>query len=161
MSAFTNTTLEGFTVTEIRPGNYVFNDAIQVALDVASIQDCALTVMSTVISRHRDQRSHERLFIDAGRKILTTDTGFKTDGFGTVLHSASTMHPLPHASLAKLSEEHGWLEVPGGSSLDVGDRVRVLPNHACVAINTQDSAYLVSGEEVVGKVNIDARGRVT
>jgi D-serine deaminase-like pyridoxal phosphate-dependent protein len=161
MSAFTNSESAGFTVTEIRPGNYLFNDAIQVALGVARPGDCALTVMATVVSRHRDRRSHERVFVDAGRKILTSDTGFGTDGYGTVLHSASTMSALPHARLSSLSEEHGWMEVAGGSTLAVGDRVRIIPNHACVAVNTQSRMYLVSGEKVIREIKVDARGMST
>lgn len=160
MSAFVNKSGEGFTVTEIRPGNYIFNDAIQLALEVAKPRDCALTVMATVVSKRRDPRSHERLFIDAGRKILTSDTGYGTHGYGQLLHSPSTMAPLPHAVIDKLSEEHGWLEVPGGSTFSVGDRVRIVPNHACVVMNTQDSAYLISEEKVVREITIDARGQV-
>jgi D-serine deaminase-like pyridoxal phosphate-dependent protein len=160
MTVFTNTEAAGFTINEIRPGNYIFNDAIQVALEVARPQDCALTVLSTVVSRHRDRRSHERLLIDAGRKVLTSDTGFETHGFGTVLHSASTMSPLPHANIHKLSEEHGWIEVSGGSTLAVGDRIRIVPNHACVVVNTQTRAFLVEGEKVVREIRIDARGMV-
>ena len=158
MSAFTNASLDGFSVTEIRPGNYVFNDAIQVALGVARPQECALTVLATVVSKHRDRRSHERLFLDAGRKVLTSDSGFRTNGFGLIVHSPSTMVPLPHALIHKLSEEHGWMEVPGGSTLSVRDRVRIVPNHACVVMNTQNVAYLVSNEKVIREIRIDARG---
>lgn len=162
MSAFQNTTTDGLRVTEIRPGNYIFNDAIQVALGVAPLRNCALTVLASVISKHRDKNgSHERVFLDAGRKILTTDTGYSTDGFGILLHSASTMNRLPHARIDKLSEEHGWVDVPGGSTVDVGDRVRIVPNHACVVMNTQRAAYLVDGERVVKEIVVDARGCVT
>lgn len=160
MSAFTNSTTGAFTITEIRPGNYLFNDAIQVALGVARPQDCALTVLASVVSRHRDSRSHERLFLDAGRKVFTSDTGYRTNGFGLAIHSPKTMTPLPHAVVNKLSEEHGWMAVPGGSTLSVGDRVRVIPNHACVVMNTQNKAYLVSGGKVVREVRVDARGQV-
>jgi len=161
MSAFRNASAGGFEITEIRVGNYIFNDAIQVKLGSANMQDCALTVMSTVVSRHRDKQSQERLFLDAGRKVFTSDTGFDTDGFGVILHSARTMTPLPHARLTGLSEEHGWLRVTGGSTLAVGDRVRVVPNHACVVMNLQDTAHIVSGENVVKTIQIDARGQVT
>lgn len=160
MSVFTNTTADVFAITEIRPGNYIFNDAMQIALGVAKPQECALTVLATVVSKHRDVRSHERIFLDAGRKVLTSDTGFGTNGFGIVMHSSTTMTPLPHARVTKLSEEHGWMEVRGGSTLSIGDRVRVIPNHACVVMNTQTQAYLVSGTKVVREIQIDARGRV-
>jgi len=160
MSAFTNTVVDGFTITEVRPGNYIFNDANQVALGVARPRECALTVLTTVVSKHRDLHSHERVILDAGRKILTSDTGFDTNGYGLVVHSPTTMTPLPHAVVSKLSEEHGWMEVPGGSTLSVGDRVRIIPNHACTAVNTQNKAYLVSGDKVIREIRIDARGQV-
>ena len=135
------------------------NDAQQVQLGSENLADCAMTVMATVVSRHRDERSNERLFIDAGRKVFTSDTGFNTDGYGLVLHSARTMTTLPHVHLSGLSEEHGWLRVTGGSTLAVGDRVRVVPNHVCVVMNTQNVAHIVSGEELVETIRIDARGQ--
>lgn len=161
MSAFSGRQSDGFRVTEIRPGNYVFNDAIQVALGVARTQDCALTVLASVVSRHRDQRSHERVFLDAGRKVFTSDTGYGTRGFGIAVHSPKTMMPLPHTALGKLSEEHGWLTVPGGATVSVGDRVRVIPNHACVTMHTQERVFLVDGEQVIDEIAIDARGAAT
>jgi D-serine deaminase-like pyridoxal phosphate-dependent protein len=160
MRYFENRTRDGLTVTEIRPGNYIFNDATQVGLAVAPLTACALTAMATVISKHRDRNGQERLFLDAGRKVFTSDTAYNTDDFGILLYSPRSMQPLPHARLVGLSEEHGWVRVPGGATLDVGDRIRIIPNHACVAVNTQDVLYLVDGENVVETLTVDARGRV-
>jgi D-serine deaminase-like pyridoxal phosphate-dependent protein len=152
--------VDGFRVTEIRPGNYVFHDAMQHALHVAGLRSCALTVLTTVVSRHRDRAGKERLFVDAGKKVITSDTGYGTDGYGILLYNARTMQPLPHAHITALSEEHGWLEVMGGSTLAVGNRVRFVPNHACVTVNTQDLMYVVEGDDVVDSLPVDARGRV-
>src|SRR5690606_39208620 len=148
-SRFENAERGGFRITEARPGNYVFHDAMQAALGTAPLAACALTVQATVLSIHRDDGGTDRVYLDAGKKALTTDSGWGTDGYGLLLHSPSTMKPLPHARLAALSEEHGWVEVPGGSTFDVGDRVRVVPNHACVAVATQPRLHLVDGDEVV------------
>lgn len=160
MRYFENRTADGFAITEIRPGNYVFYDTMQVNLGSADWTDCALTVLTTVVSKHRERAGQERLFLDAGKKILTSDTGYGTDGFGTILYNARAMQRLPHARIIGLSEEHGWVHVTGGATLGVGDRIRVVPNHACVAVNTQDLLYLVDGDEVVDTLPIDARGRV-
>ena len=160
MKYFENIVDNGFTITEIRPGNYVFNDAIQEGLGVVSFEECALSVLATVISKHRNPNGSERVFLDAGRKVFTSDTGYNTKGYGVLLHSARTMVPLPHAVLTALSEEHGWVSVPGGATLDVGNRVRVVPNHACVVVNTQDHLYVVDGEVVIDTLPVDARGRV-
>ena len=160
MRYFENKKRDGFTITEIRPGNYVFNDAIQEALGVATLQECSLTVQASIISKHRNPNGTERLFLDAGRKIFTSDTGYKTQGYGILLYNTRTMHRLPHARITGLSEEHGWIHVPGGSTMEVGSTVRVVPNHACVVVNNQDTIYLIDGEEVLEAISIDARGRV-
>ena len=160
MRYFENREQDGFSITEIRPGNYVFHDMIQVSLGVATLQACALTVMATVISKHRDRAGRERLFLDAGRKVFTSDEGRLTEGYGCLLYNPAEMVPHPHARLTGLSEEHGWVQVRGGATYSVGDRVRVVPNHACVSVNTQDTIYLVDGDEVVHEWPVDARGRV-
>lgn len=160
MAHFENSTYDGFSITEIRPGNYVFHDAMQVALGAARLEDCALTVLATVISKRRDRAGRERLYLDAGKKVLTSDTGYGTDGYGVLLYNAAAMRPLPHARITGLSEEHGWVEVRGGATLAVGDRVRLVPNHACVAANLQDAYYLVDGQDVLGQLPVDARGHV-
>jgi D-serine deaminase-like pyridoxal phosphate-dependent protein len=156
-SRFENRAEGGFRITEVRPGNYVFLDAMQAALGVAPIAACALTVQATVLSLHRADDGTDHVYLDAGKKVLTTDTGWGTDGYGLLLHSPSTMKPLPHARLAALSEEHGWVAVPGGATFDVGDRVPVVPNHACVAVATQPALYVVEGDEVVDTWEVVAR----
>lgn len=160
MRYFENAEYDGFSVTEIRPGNYVFNDGIQVALGVATLDQCSLTVLTSVISKRRDANSQERVFLDAGKKVLTSDTGYATQGYGILLYNARTMTPLPHAEVTGLSEEHGWVRVRGGSTLGVGDSVRLVPNHACVVVNTQPQLYIVDGDEVVGTLAVDAQGQV-
>jgi D-serine deaminase-like pyridoxal phosphate-dependent protein len=158
MAHFVNTEREGFRITEIRPGNYVTYDAMQVALGSAALDDCALTVYSTVVSKRRDPSGAERLYIDAGKKVLTTDTGAAGDTYGTVLYSARYMRPHPHAVITALSEEHGWLRVPGGATYGVGDRLRLVPNHACVTFATQSQVHVVDDGEITDTWAIDARG---
>ena len=149
LHVFENCTRGGFTITEARPGNYVFHDAQQVMLGAASLAQCALTAQAIVVSRHRDDGGAERVYLDAGKKTLTSDLGYGIETYGILLHSAQTMKPLPHARLTALSEEHGWVEIPGGATFAVGDRVQLVPNHACVAVSTQQTLYVVDGERVV------------
>jgi len=158
MAAFENAERDGFRATEIRPGNYVMHDAMQVALGAASLDDCALTVLTTVVSRRRSGSGAERLYLDAGKKVLTTDTGYGTDGYGVLLYNAQHMRRHPHARITQLSEEHGWVKVPGGAAFGVGDRVRLVPNHACVVAGMADELHLVDGQDVTGTLNVDARG---
>ena len=161
MRYFENAERDGLRITEIRPGNYIFNDLTQVGLGVADLKQCAQTVLATVISLHRDDDGSERFFLDAGKKVLTSDKAFGRDGFGALLYNARTMVPLPHATISALSEEHGWVRVPGGATVEVGDRLRVVTNHSCVVMNTQRDVYLVDGYDVVERVAVDAQSAVT
>lgn len=149
LTHFENAEREGFRITEIRPGNYVFNDAMQVDLASAELDDCALSVYTTVVSKRRDPSGTERVYVDAGKKVVTTDQGPGMDRYGTVLYNARYMRAHPHAVVTDLSEEHGWMRVPGGATFGVGDRLRIVPNHACVTVATQESLYVVDGDEVV------------
>jgi D-serine deaminase-like pyridoxal phosphate-dependent protein len=139
-------------VTEIRPGNYVFHDAIQVGLGVVPEERCALTVLATVIARP----TASRIVVDAGAKCLSSDRGTgpaALRGFGRLLGEPETI-------LHRLSEEHGILEVAPGDPRRVGDRVRILPNHACVTVNLHETLHVVRGETVEATWRVGARGRV-
>ena len=157
MAAFENAEHEGFRITEIRPGNYVMHDAMQVALGAASLDDCALTVLTTVVSTRERPDGPDRAFVDAGKKILTTDTGADTDGYGVVLEDAATRTPHPDLRVARLSEEHGWLEGPGAAALTVGDRLHLIPNHACVTVATQPQLHVVEEDAVMETWTVAAR----
>jgi D-serine deaminase-like pyridoxal phosphate-dependent protein len=136
-------------VTECRPGNYVFHDASQVALGTCGIEDCALTIAATVVS----VPAADRAVIDAGSKTLSSDPlRPRPGGYGQVLGRASRIE--------KLSEEHGVLAVAEGESFRVGERVRILPNHACVVANLHDCLVGVSGDRVEAVLEVAARGKV-
>lgn len=137
--------------TEHRPGTYIYLDRAQVKAGVGTVCDCALTVLATVVSRPTPTRA----IIDAGSKTLTSDT-FGLEGFGLILEA-------PEARIVSLSEEHGTVLLPDGQAdrLKVGDRVRIVPNHACPVSNLFDTVYLVSGTTVVAEEPVAARGKVT
>jgi D-serine deaminase-like pyridoxal phosphate-dependent protein len=136
-------------VTSCRPGNYVFHDASQVSLGTCALEDCALTVLATVVS----VPAPERAVVDAGSKTLSTDPLRPSGpGFGFILGRRSR--------IARLSEEHGVIEVTPGEAFRVGERVRILPNHACVVSNLHDRLLAVRGERVEGELVVAARGRV-
>ena len=136
-------------VTECRPGNYVFHDASQVALGTCGIEECALTVVATVVS----VPAADRAVVDAGSKTLSSDPlRPRPGGYGQVLGRSSRVE--------KLSEEHGVLAVAEGESFRVGERVRILPNHACVVVNLHDCLVGVSGDRVEAVLEVAARGKV-
>ena len=136
-------------VTECRPGNYVYHDASQVSLGTCALEDCAMTVLATVVS----VPDADRAVVDAGSKTLSSD-GLRprAGGHGFLLGRASR--------IARLSEEHGVVEVVAGERFFVGDRVRVLPNHACVVSNLHDRVYAVRDGKVEAVWRVAARGCV-
>jgi D-serine deaminase-like pyridoxal phosphate-dependent protein len=136
-------------VTECRPGNYVFNDASQVNLGTCAIEDCALTILATVVS----VPTRDRAVVDAGSKTLSSDIlRPRPGGHGWVLGRKSR--------LQRLSEEHGAIDVEKGEVFRVGERVRILPNHTCVVANLHDRLLGVRGDRVETVVNVTARGRI-
>jgi D-serine deaminase-like pyridoxal phosphate-dependent protein len=147
-------------LTEMRPGNYVYFDRSQVALGAAALADCALSVMATVVS----QPVADRLILDCGSKTLSSDAarGFgKPAGYGAVFPDLEADTPDDTLLVERLSEEHATVRVTSGSTkLQPGDRVRALPNHACVVSNLVDSVWLVEGMQVVETLPVAARGRI-
>ena len=134
-------------VTEYRPGTYVYNDRSLIARGVAALDDCALTVEATVVSTHDG-----RAVIDAGSKVLTSDLlGLENHGL-VIGHEDVAIHAL--------SEEHGHLAGSGLSGLKVGDRLSIVPNHACVVTNMFDAIYLRMPDGRLERTAVDARGTV-
>lgn len=156
MTYFENTEHDGLSITEIRPGNYVFYDAMQVGLGAARLDDCALTVLGTIVSKRRDASGTERAYIDAGKKVVTTDTSAGTEGYGIALYNAAYMREHPHVVITGLSEEHGWLRIPGAATFGVGDRIRFVPNHACVTVATQRELVVVDDDDVLDRWRVVA-----
>src|SRR5690606_25653670 len=95
-----------------------------------------------------------RAIIDAGSKILTSDLLGLT-GFGHVLGRDDI-------SVDQLSEEHGRLITAGPIGLRVGDRVRIVPNHACVVTNMVDTVFAIGDcRDKAEEMAVTARGKVT
>jgi D-serine deaminase-like pyridoxal phosphate-dependent protein len=140
--------LEG--ATEHRPGTYIYNDRMQVAAGVAGWDDCALNVYATVVSRAAPDRG----ILDAGSKTLTSDPGGGLDGFGLILDH-------PEAKIARFAEEHGFLDLARSNTRpNVGDVVRIVPNHVCVVVNMVDEVVMVRGDEILGTLPVAARGKL-
>ena len=146
-------------ITEMRPGNYVFFDRTQVGLEAARFDDCALSVVSTVVSRP----AADRVIFDAGSKTLTNDgaRGFcATPGYGSVYARLDDREPDPSIVIERLSEEHATARVSESCALRPGDRVRILPNHSCVVTNMVDELLIVEDGHVIDRMSVAARGRI-
>lgn len=139
-------------ITEVRPGNAVFYDAIQVGLGVAEHESCALTVLASVVGVYED-----RIVIDAGSKTLCLDKGAhgldSVKGFGYILD-------YPDLTIERLSEEHGVVVFKEKPNLKLNDKIRIIPNHACTVVNQFDHYHVCEQEKVVDIWKVDARGKL-
>jgi D-serine deaminase-like pyridoxal phosphate-dependent protein len=133
-------------VTEVRAGTFVFFDLVQAGLGVCETEDIALSVLATVIGV---QPEAGRIIVDAGWMALSSDRGTASQavdqGYGLVCDCQGTA--LPDLIVASTNQEHGILKIRAGSDavlpdLRLGDRVRILPNHAC-ATAAQHGSYQV------------------
>ncbi len=137
--------------TEIRPGTNIFYDMNGVRGGYATVDDCAARILCTVVST----AVPNQFVIDAGSKTLTMDRcGPAPDsGHGHILE-------YPLARIAKLTEEHGQVELAASSTRPkVGDRVTVIPNHICPCINLQSRVWW-NEDGAARSIDVDARGRV-
>lgn len=137
-------------LTELRVGTYVYHDRATVGAGAATLDDCALHVLATVVS----VPEHGRAVIDAGSKTLTSDRIPEAygAGYGHVIEA-------PGAVIASLSEEHGVLDLSACHvRLRVGDRVRIVPNHACPVSNLDDFVVAHRGDRVAWVAPVWARG---
>ncbi|MFX1317547.1 MAG: alanine racemase [Promethearchaeota archaeon] len=136
-------------ITEIRPGNYVFFDNTQALLGSCSLADCALTVLTSVVSV---QDSH--IVVDAGATALSKDAGATQipthRGYGIVLKLGDEFKPTA-AQITQLSQEHGQIKFPHSPhpSYTPGDQLRIIPNHSCLTTNLFDQYYIIENNRVI------------
>ena len=139
-------------MNEIRPGTYIFNDRNTVHCGACGPADCAATILCTVVSTARPGR----MMIDGGSKTFSSDRlSHGDDGTSGELLGA------PTTRFFRMNEEHGYVDLDEGAPrFAVGDRVRVVPNHICVAVNLHERIYGVRGDEVVDEWRVEARGKL-
>ena len=135
--------------TEHRAGTSIFNDRMMMQAGVAEMADCALTIFTSVVSRAGPARG----ILDAGSKTFTSDTG-GLEGFGHILE-------YPNARIHDMAEEHGFLDLSACETRpDVGEILRVIPNHVCVAVNMFDQLVAVRGDSISDVLSVAARGKL-
>lgn len=138
-------------VSEIRPGNYVFFDAFQLAIGSCALAEVAFSVLVSVVGHYPERGA---VVVDGGALALSRDPGpVHLDpgcGFGLVL--ATDGRRLQGLSVASLSQEHGLLRAARPADLvglEPGARLRIVPNHSCLAAALFDRIHVVDGGEVV------------
>ncbi|OLS40446.1 alanine racemase [Bacillus sp. MRMR6] len=140
-------------ITEIRPGNAVFFDGIQVGLGVTKIERCALTLLASVVGVYKD-----RIIFDTGSKSLCLDRGAHgnqtVSGFGQIIDH-------PEIIIERVSEEHGVGVFSGKTDLKLNDKVQIIPNHACTVVNQFEEYVIHENGKMMDVWKVDARGMVT
>lgn len=138
------------SATEHRAGTYVYNDRSMVRAGHCTFDDCAMHILATVVSRP----TADRAILDAGSKALTSDLlGFTDHGM---------IIDYPDAVITGLSEEHGTVDLSkcAGRRPEIGDKVRIVPNHTCVVSNLFDTMTFHRDGIVTRVESVAARGLV-
>ncbi|GMV08639.1 MAG TPA: alanine racemase [Gemmatimonadaceae bacterium] len=138
-------------VTEVRPGTYVYNDRTTAEIGACAWDDCAFTVLATVISTAVPGQA----VIDAGCKALGREPvrGVSGEGFAALVDR-------PEVTVQRMSEEHGILDLSRTAWRPrVGDLVRLVPNHVCIVVHLNDTILGVRGEVIESSWPVSARGR--
>jgi D-serine deaminase-like pyridoxal phosphate-dependent protein len=137
------------SMNEIRPGTYIFNDRNTVLSGACTWDDCAATVLTTVVSTSVPGR----VILDGGSKTFSSDRAAEP-GFGRIVEA-------PEAFFEKMNEEHGFVDAKASPhKWKVGEKVRVIPNHVCVAVNLHERIYGCRGDQVIERWEVEARGKL-
>jgi D-serine deaminase-like pyridoxal phosphate-dependent protein len=139
-------------LNEIRPGTYIFNDRNTVLSGACEPGDCAASILTTVVSTAK----LGQMIIDGGSKTFSSDRPITGDevSFGSILEA-------PQAVFTRMNEEHGYVDIrETGRDFRVGDRVHVVPNHICVAMNLHECVYGIRGDEVEHVWRVEGRGKL-
>lgn len=138
-------------LTEVRVGTYIYHDRATVAAGTADLNECALHLHATVVSRP----TGDRAVIDAGTKSLTSDLVAPSagPGYGLILD-------YPDAVIERLNEEHGVIDLSHCDRRpEIGERLRIVPNHVCVVSNLHDEVVVSRASRVVDTWRVAARGK--
>jgi len=137
-------------ITEMRPGTYVFHDNNAFRHGRIGPDRCAAQVIATIVSRP----AADRAVVDAGSKALALDPSPSHPGHGYIVGH-------PGATIARVSEEHGVVILsPDETGFQVGDRVEIIPNHICPAVNLTDELVIIRDGHLVDRWPVAARGKV-
>jgi D-serine deaminase-like pyridoxal phosphate-dependent protein len=139
-------------LNEIRPGTYIYNDMNTVRSGACSLDDCAASVLVTVVSTARPGQ----VIIDGGSKTFSSDLPMNAPErtFGRVIEA-------PGCVFHNMNEEHGFIDIRNaGQSFTIGDRIRIIPNHICPAVNLHERVYGIRNGEVAQVWKVEGRGRL-
>jgi D-serine deaminase-like pyridoxal phosphate-dependent protein len=133
-------------LTEHRAGIYVYGDRLTLRSGAVKLEDCAIKVHATVVSRPTSERG----ILDAGSKSLSSDL-HGLDGYGYICE-------YPDAKIYQLSEEHGHVDFSAcPSKPEIGERVTIIPNHCCTVTSLFDEVVGARDDQVQVTWQVAAR----
>jgi D-serine deaminase-like pyridoxal phosphate-dependent protein len=139
-------------LTEIRPGTYVYNDVNTVRSGACGWEYCAVSILATVVSTAKQGQ----MIVDGGSKTFSSDrmSGTAELSFGRLVEA-------PEAVFHNMNEEHGYVDIRKAErEFQVGDRVHIIPNHVCVAVNLHEQVYGIRNGEVEQVWKVEGRGKL-
>jgi D-serine deaminase-like pyridoxal phosphate-dependent protein len=137
---------------EIRPGTYIFNDRNTMLAEACTLEECAASILVTVVSTAKAGQ----MIVDGGSKTFSSDrpSAGSDVSFGHVMEA-------PHAVFTKMNEEHGFVDIRNARrTFEVGERVHIIPNHICVAMNLHECVYGIRGGVVEQTWRVEGRGKL-
>ena len=138
-------------VTEVRAGTYVFFDRMTTRGEANTLDEIALSVLATVVSRPAEDMA----IIDAGSKTFSGDVvpaAVGLEGYGVTVDG--------HAGiLERMNEEHGFVRLASGFAPAIGDHLAFFPNHVCTTVNLSDELVVVQQGTITDRWRVAARGR--
>jgi D-serine deaminase-like pyridoxal phosphate-dependent protein len=148
-TGFSAATVPG--VTEVRPGTYVFFDRMTTQSGISSLEEIALSILATVVSRP----NAEIAVVDAGSKTFCGDVvpaNAGLEGYGVTTDGQSGV-------VVRMNEEHGMVRLATGTVPEIGEKVAFFPNHVCTTVNLSDELLVVQGGIVRDVWRVAARGK--
>jgi len=138
-------------LNEIRPGTYVYNDLNTMRSGGCTMADCAASILVTVVSTARPGQ----IIVDGGSKTFSSDRPTSSEvTFGHLVEA-------PESIFHKMNEEHGYVDVTHTRrDFTVGDRLHIIPNHICVAVNLHETVYGIRGDRVEETWKVEGRGKL-
>lgn len=138
-------------LTEIRPGTYIFNDRNTVLHGAASLDDCAATVLVTVVSK----AVPGKVIVDGASKTFSSDPCLAgSTGFGVIRED-------PDAVFVAMNEEHGHLDISRSvRNYSIGEKLTIIPNHICATVNLHNEVFFARGQSVESTCPVAARGKI-
>ena len=142
-------------VTEVRAGVHMFMDLVMAGLGVCTIDDIAISVLTTVIGHQADKGW---ILTDAGWMALSRDRGTAAQrvdqGYGVVCDEVG--RPIGDLVVTAANQEHGIVSSRTLESIDleqfpVGRRLRVLPNHACATAAQFGEYHVIAAGTITGE----------